>query len=76
MGQTEQNGQFAHSHKHFCKINRCCREAPDHRHKPWGLNDNKTCEETAYPLKLAGTIAAFDLGGLETSCNFVGYAVE
>jgi len=36
-------------------------ESPNHRHKPWGLNDDKTfatSEETAYPLKLAGAIAA------------------
>ena len=53
---------LAHSHKQFCKINRCCPcESFDHRQKPWGLNDDKTfatSEETAYPLKLAGTIAA------------------
>ena len=53
---------LAHTHKQFSKINRCCPgESSDHRHKPWGLNNDKTfatSEETAYPLKLAGTIAA------------------
>ena len=53
---------LAHSHKNFCKINHCCPgESSSHRHKPWGLNDDRTfatSEETAYPLKLAGTIAA------------------
>ena len=54
---------LAHTHKAFKRINLCCPgEGPFHKHKPWGSSEtskNKfaTAEETAYPMKLADTIA-------------------
>eukprot|EP00435_Cladocopium_sp_Y103_P054557 s1350_g17.t1 len=55
---------LAYNHKAFSNVCLCCPgESPLHVHKPWGLVTDsegrhfRTSEETAYPKKLAFTIA-------------------